>query len=327
MKKLIVHPGMPKSGSTSIQIALERTRIGDASWNLLDFDFNGANSSLFLASAFSTRRRSKIPESLQNSLFKEERVARRMLEFQDSKSKLSVISAEGLWGWGDEEFKRMIKHFDPDEVSVRVVIRDPWTSAGSFFQQQLKSGKAELSVPEIDYRTSLRKFEKFGLQVFDLSPFLADPFIAPQLPQRVFPEIEMQPEPTVRNKSISWLAAIFLFRLNRNLNEKHLKLDRGSHDRRSVVQIAREIPGPKFMLRSAEVPWAKDQADYVEARFGIVWKPMTVNEGRYSMSDLSSRMSKSDADIVREWVSPHISSFESKALRSQVTGVLESLDR
>jgi hypothetical protein len=282
---------------------------------------------LLLASVFSNTRKSKIPESLRDSMFRDELVERRIARFQKSQSELSVISAEGLWDWNDEEFNTMMARFDADQAVVRVVLRDPWTWAGSFFQQHLKSGKANLRVPELSYRTVLQKFEKFNLEVFDFSPFLANPTIAPQLATKVFPELEIQAHTMPQNKGISWLAAIFLFRLNHSLEENHLEIFRGSRDRRTIKQVSQVIPGPKFKLDSSDVPWAKHQADFVRTRFGIDWKPSSLNHGHYSLLDFLSGMSKSDADVVREKVAPFLTELESKVLRPIMEGVLGNLEK
>jgi hypothetical protein len=70
MKTLLVHPGMPKAGSTSIQSALTNSKTRGSNFNLLDFNFDGANTSLLLASYFSSHRAARFPASLRSSVLR-----------------------------------------------------------------------------------------------------------------------------------------------------------------------------------------------------------------------------------------------------------------
>jgi hypothetical protein len=327
MKTLLIHPGMPKAGSTSIQSALAKTKSRGSSWNLLDFEFGGANSSVLLANYFSIHGAAPLTEVLRETVFRPEQMNTRVMAFKESDSEISVISAEGLWNWDEEELDRSIEFFSPRNIVIRPVLRDPWSASSSYFQQRLKAGKSDLKVPRLNYRAGLSKFEKYELHVTDLAPFRQSPDLRPLLPIRVFPELDLQQEPETRNRGISWPAAIFLFRLNSKMGNNSDFFLRGSHDRKKIVQTLRLIPGPKFILSPSDVPWADAEADYVRARFGMYWIPAPDNNSDYSLLDLASGMSKKDASLVRGIVTTRTDSLESTTLKAQLSAVLSDLEQ
>ena len=168
-RKLILHAGMHKTGSTAIQHWLRRAKLADAHF----FKWRNANhSDLFVLlfeddpqdhPAFArpgyTRER-----ALQDREAEKQKIRRQI----DSAGKdVFVFSAERVSAASDaavEAMRDFFAEFFPD-IQVYAYVRKPSGFMTSMFQQHLKTGRIKLSFAELwpNYRRRLRRFDRiFG---------------------------------------------------------------------------------------------------------------------------------------------------------------------
>ena len=174
MRTVILHVGMHKTGTSSVQQSLE----GFASPPIKYLDLSNANHTVPIRAAFSERIR---PQALKLKSEEDvvalkrstlERLDEQLAEQQFDKF---IISGEGIVRLTPKAL-RTLKEFllrHVDQIRVFAYMREPVGYSCSAFQQRVKGGgSASYELPRADYRS---KFEKF-MDVFGADNFSAKVF-------------------------------------------------------------------------------------------------------------------------------------------------------
>ena len=264
MAKCVIHIGMHKTGTTSIQHSL--VSLDDATH--LYADIHGAsNHSVPLLSAFSdspmrhqiNRQRGYDEDSIQNYIRQTRKSLRNSIDKAGARTLL--ISGEGMSGLNLEETQRMKTFFGRKDVDVEIVayVRGAAGYMSSAFQQRLKSGNMDgFQAARVfpDYRRRLEKFDQvFGRDKVQLWKF--DP---PSFPEgsvvrdfcaRVGINFDNVHE-IRRNDSISRELAGILYRYGHWSRENNrLKLVGG--DAVALTKLLGELPSTKLRLAPSVV--------------------------------------------------------------------------
>lgn len=191
MARCILHVGMAKTGTKSIQKTLFSTdALGDALY-LTDYSAemlgrkgvheprkvkNGKNTALFNAATRSitlgygsverfTEKSVRLRRAASTESFVEKRnIYRKGIEqfFLENINKDVVISTEGFMALNDDEFQDFLQTIHHKEILVIAYVRDPFDLAGSRLQQMVRMGR---DIPDIknmnlvaDYKKHFVKF-------------------------------------------------------------------------------------------------------------------------------------------------------------------------
>lgn len=185
VKRCILHIGMPKTGSSSIQRNLANLE-SRSNWSFLSIG-GSSNMGPALIAMFS----SSIHHSHRKRGLSSEEMARKGAAWraaladaiQKSEKNLIIISAELLVFRSESEIKAIREFIKPlcDEVLVIGYVRPPISFKASLFQQNIKSGKArnfDDVGAGVDYRRMFSKFDRvFGRENVKLRKF--DPALFP----------------------------------------------------------------------------------------------------------------------------------------------------
>ena len=167
MRRCIVHFGMNKTGSSSIQATLYNTLHGS---DVHYVDLGVFNPTGPLLDAFmSPQRRFKSIQTRSRKLTFERFIERRNGHIEQLKAELSassaplvIISAEGLWRLNEQELLDFYELVFPyfDKIEAIAYVRPPKGFMESNFQQLVKGGLAVLDCSNI-YPSYKERFEKF----------------------------------------------------------------------------------------------------------------------------------------------------------------------
>ena len=175
MKTLILHVGMHKTGSTSIQRSLEGFDRGLIRY----LDLGSSNHSGPVRTIFSERsndypahRRSGQSRHAIAQMASHHRA--QMIRELSLPRQRFIISGEGISALspaGVRALAQFLKQY-VDRIQVIGYVRDPVGYANSAFQQRVKDGQAAISVPRPNYRNRFRKFfDVFGRENVELIQF------------------------------------------------------------------------------------------------------------------------------------------------------------
>lgn len=148
---VVVHFGMPKTGSTSIRASLHR-HLADPRFHYVDV--GGPSASLAVTTAFKAsaagfhvhRARGTGAEEIER--LRPEALARLAAELGRAGERTAIVSAEAIWSFSREEMEALRDAFLARRPSVRFAgyIRRPKELMESAFQQRVKAGKADFGV-------------------------------------------------------------------------------------------------------------------------------------------------------------------------------------
>lgn len=167
-KECIVHIGMHKTGSTSIQATLQKVRIGN---RYCYFDMNHPNHTERIVSLFSKERvcqahLKKGWTQKEIEAYKEETRVLFAQNLRECTHQTMILSGEGIIGLTKEElidFKAFLcESFE--KITVVAYVRPPIAYMESYFQELIKGGTGHFVVERI-YPGYRKLFEKFD-QVF-----------------------------------------------------------------------------------------------------------------------------------------------------------------
>ena len=178
MSTLVLHIGLHKTGSTSIQNSLK----GYSAARIKYLDLRLPNHSIPIYAAFTDDPNpekdgvhARVGRTAENlSEMRRDTLARLHAELSKSGFDKFVISGEGITRLSRaslEEFKALLLKY-VDTVSVFAYVRDPAGFAISDFQQRIKAGYSGYDLAKPKYRQRLEKF----LQVFGRDNFSAKVF-------------------------------------------------------------------------------------------------------------------------------------------------------
>jgi hypothetical protein len=166
--KVILHFGMPKTGSSSIQASLY-AGLRDARFSYLHFGRANANREVIIGFADDPNRYGLIRRlALSEEALEQTRldVRRRMLEqIEQAAGKTVILSCEALYGLKLPELRALVALLRgaAGHVSAVGYLRRPKDFMESSFQQRLKALETKSFEPALDmpnYRGRLEKFDK-----------------------------------------------------------------------------------------------------------------------------------------------------------------------
>ncbi|MGV6847569.1 MAG: hypothetical protein ACWA5A_04235, partial [Marinibacterium sp.] len=176
VSEIVLHLGMHKTGSTSIQQALRGYDDGTVLFAPLD----RANHSEALQLLFTDGQ-----EGAFRKLDRAEFAARRQRVADQIETAASggharlILSGEGAMFFTADEIGKMREFFSRLASSLRVIlyVREPIGYASSWFQQRVKKGHRGFAIPAPDYRTRIGPMiDHFGREAVDLVPFVPADF-------------------------------------------------------------------------------------------------------------------------------------------------------
>jgi hypothetical protein len=181
MSMLVLHIGLHKTGSTSIQDSLQGYSAGRIKYLAL----GPSNHSVAIRTAFTDSphpERDGIHARLGRTAegvakMREDIIERLNAQLSSRDFDKFVISGEGTTQLSIaslQEFKSMaLKHVDP--IRVFAYVRDPAGFASSDYQQRVKTGYAGFELGKPNYRARLEKFLLvFGRENFSVKKFARD---------------------------------------------------------------------------------------------------------------------------------------------------------
>ncbi len=241
MAKCILHVGMHKTGSTSIQNSLKD--LDDSSFYYARL-LGRPNHSVIMTAMFARhddpkldkRRYAKGPRDIRDEVVEARRDLASSIKAADGRT--LVISGEGMLRMSDDELVRLKSYLERhgyDDIKVMAYIRSPIGYISSAVQTKLKGGSTgvfnlQTSVP--DYRQKLEKFDTvFGRENVSLFKFDPAQFPAKDVVQDfcIRAGIPLTSIKAVRrNESITLLAAKLRFQHATLAKQEGLELFRAS---------------------------------------------------------------------------------------------------
>ena len=165
MQEVILHIGVHKTGTSSIQSALHKFDDGDTFYAQL----GNNNHSLAMHTIFSSDYRNHhvwkaqgITDQKLDSLRKQFLEALKGQVAREDRKRL-VICAEGVCILKDDEKERLVDFFTSNGVALKIIcyVRDPASLAASSFQERVKAGMNEtLLAPYPSFEKILEPFER-----------------------------------------------------------------------------------------------------------------------------------------------------------------------
>lgn len=254
-RRLIIHAGMHKTGSTAIQHWLHKTSLPGIhyfKWRnanhsdlfVLLFEENPQDHLAFVRPGY-TRERAMKDRAAQK--------ARIRRQIEGAKEDVFVFSAERVSTATEAAVREMHEFFSPffAEIHVHAYVRKPSGFMTSMFQQHLKTGRIKLGFGELwpNYRRRLgRLFKIFGTQNVHLRSY---DLLIENGREIVgdFAEWTGMPAVAPSNIVLNWsmsatgMALLYFYR-------KYIEPDLSARDRaryqRHVLYAAQTIPGERF---------------------------------------------------------------------------------
>ncbi|WP_373506290.1 sulfotransferase family 2 domain-containing protein [Aestuariivirga sp.] len=280
MPKCVLHIGMHKTGTTSIQNSLKE---------LDDADFYYArvggtpNHSIPVYSVFANdpkrHKLNKTRAKMKNFVQSARRDLKNSIETANGRT--LVISGEGLVRWKRDEIAKMQKFLARngyDDVDVVAYVRSPAAFLSSATQQRIKGGsfkafEVERSVP--DYRGKFKKFDaafgrdKVRLFKFDPAAFVKNDVVLDFCSKVGIPESSINV--MRKNESITKVAAQIIYQYCQISEQEGLPPVRGGMGEKLSIAL-NTLDATKFRLSPALVKHilAKHAGDteWMEQRLG-----------------------------------------------------------
>jgi len=262
-KKLFLHYGMSKTGSSSIQGSLYK-KLHDRDFEYIDLGAASVNTHLI--TAFSEKAREshviKMRGWPQDVIDQKGREVRALLRQSINRSTASnlILSAECLSStFGESDLRRLKNFCDRIDVSSQAVgyVRRPKSFIESIFQQTLKAGPGRsLETCHKFYPNYQRRFARFdavfgpeNVHCWLFSPqqlYRGD--VVSDFCKRTGIDLTMQR--TVRQNDSLGLIAVSLLYIYRQYGEPFGVGPAAIRENQQLVAKLSEIGGPKFKLHS-----------------------------------------------------------------------------
>ena len=280
-KTLIIHVGMPKTGTSSIQKTLHT--IGEAG-DYKYADLGPENHGGHLTSAFSddpfrwrahrlAKRTSADVSQFNNQVFKRLHLIRERPENQ-------ILSGESLWHLDEMGLTRLADFFSESfkEIKILGYIRPPQSYLRSALQQLIKKhGHQDLDVFKIypGYRDKIERFDRiFGRDNVQLKVFQSDSLVAGDVVQDFCHQLRASIDPSRIKRvhdSLSLEATALMFVLNRRGAQLQNYTQMGQ-DREELAKALQSIGHRRFRLsrKLIDPVLSRHEADiqWVEKRLG-----------------------------------------------------------
>ncbi|BBM87494.1 hypothetical protein [Candidatus Uabimicrobium amorphum] len=311
MKRLVLHFGMRKTGSTSIQQALT---TGDLGPNWEYADLGKPNHSFAIQFAFQKKRSQRhINKDISESEFLQEKARNRVLlktVLESCKKKNLIISGEGLFRLAQDELSEFNAMCLTHGFKVEAVgyLRDPKSCIESEFQQVLKD-MHEVSffqnLPYPNYQKTLSKFEEvFDRENVDYWLYDKDKLIDGCAVIDFLFRLGIKPRHlTIKqnNKSLSFRAVQFLYtyrKLGPVLVPNHLIKKRHW----LLVQKLRELKGPSLSFSKKVIaPIIKSNHEdikWANSRLNYPFSPLKNTDGLVGCVDSESDLFHFDKESI-----------------------------
>lgn len=266
MKKVVLHIGMHKTGSSSVQKTLNGFDDGRVRYAQL----GGENHSIAIYSIFSEARYQK-RFFVQRGIDRDEidrKVAvyrKRLIAELNQDREVLIISGEDISRIPAADVPAMKTFFEAhcDEVQIVGYVRDPVGFASSQFQQLVKFDTRTIALPEPEYRVRFQKFlDVFGKETVTLREFNRDKLVDGSVVQDIM-EIcgirEAEWPEKVTNESLSDAATRLLFHFNR-FGPVTTGCPQAMEARKEFVTLlGKAFPGPSY--RFPKEVFGKDSVD------------------------------------------------------------------
>ena len=251
LSDVILHMGMEKTGSSSIQNSF----VGYDDGRVLYVPFKWDNHSMPLSYLF--RGWDKLeprfgPKGLTHDMYLERKAeAQEALDaaLQGDRETL-LLSAEALMGFGPYEHREVRDHIRQYRQKIRVMayVREPIGYSSSAFQQSLKFGGDTLRVPPQRFQGRLgRLYRVYEPSEVELIPFRPKTFpngsVVQDFAQRIGADVSRITEQST-NESMCMYAAAAMFLWNRDGVK--------AHDSRDGFKARTNVSG--FLQRMSKIP-------------------------------------------------------------------------
>lgn len=288
LRPCMVHVGMYKTGTTSIQTTLY-WRLRDRRFRLLTRDAawgNLAIGSMFLANA------AELPAFQTVGLAGSRLAAFKRSSTQALSAALDrarrsevtpILSAEIAWLLNEHEVQGMDRFLRDQGFQARVLacVRAPQDYITSAFQEIVKTGVGDWAEMTgrirslLDYREKLAAFDRvFGREQVDAYAFDPASFAGRCAVQEFCRRIgaELPPHRVIRvNETMNGSVLRFLYTYNQHAGSRGLGRS-GAMRRFSLLHRLRTLPGPGFRISPEVVPGIREryqeQQGWLEERLG-----------------------------------------------------------
>lgn len=298
-KSVLLHYGMPKTGSTSIQVSLHKS-LADERFHYVSLGQANPNNELILAFADDPNRyrfiaRQQLPP---NKLAAKRSRVRALLgaELRKAAGKTAILSSEALYGMRATEIGALSEFLREYTTEVKAVgyIRPPADVLVSAFQQNLKAH--DVKAFELG-----RAFPNYDIQISMLDTVLGRENVECWLfdPRR-FPGgcavqdfcgrlgIDFDPSLVIRKNDGLSLPAISLLYAYRRLGPGYGTGAASIHENNLLVTKLRELDGPKLYFHSSLTAPL-----FAKRRQAVAWAEQRIE------ASLTSDLVRNDAKAVR----------------------------
>lgn len=260
-RELILHIGMFKTGTSTIQNTLHEHPIGK---NFCYFKFEAPNHSMVMISMFYINRYKKIiaqkNRTINNQTIEQnrKRIKKQILEnIKNCPNEKMIISGEFLTEFGDIALKRLKEFFNEyfHKITIIAYIRSPKSYIESAFQETLKGGNKEFNLEERYpfYRKNFEKFDKiFGKENVILVKFQRESLKGNDIVKDFFFRMNLEGEDMKiisTNESMpKELASLFYLR-NKYKTDKKNRIETRKESNK-ILKRLRGIKGKKLKFHS-----------------------------------------------------------------------------
>lgn len=255
MKRAIIHCGMPKTGSSSIQQNLASIETSDILYAQLGDPNHGEPIvNMFHPEPETYSFNRKVGNSRPDISGKRDELLLRFADALKKDQKTVIISAEVLCSIPETALRAfhefVLSHGRTPQYCAYV--RDPIGFATSHYQQKLKAGGLDLPRKTLSYKGSFKTFSTLpNCNGIDVWPFLPTQFPSGSVVQDFISRLKLDLEITEKaraNESLSIIAAKLIYTFNRTFpvtsGDPVLTKARGKF----VNTISNRFKGKKFKL-------------------------------------------------------------------------------
>jgi hypothetical protein len=279
---IIVHFGMPKTGSTSIQQSLYR-HLSDARFHYVDLGAAPANYAMatgFRAdpSRFHVHRKLATPAGDYDGL-RHAAQAQLAAQLEKAGPRTALLSAESLANFKKPELESLCGALRRQRSSITFAgyVRRPKAFMESEFQQRIRAGQSQLEPARLvpNYRRKLEKFDQLGgrdrthIWLFDPAAFPAGDAVQDFCGKL---GIDFSPRNVVRSNESLSRDALSLLYAYRRLGPGYGTGPAAMRENRLLIHRLRSLEGAKLRFHSSLVaPLLEAQrADHawMESRLG-----------------------------------------------------------
>lgn len=259
--RTVVHCGMPKTGTSSLQETLYQV-LANKSFAYIHFDSGAPNVELQkIFNIDRALRKARNSEQSRSEVEAEQVYLKKSLSKQLSRnpSQTKIIVCEAIQsfkGPGLKKFNSLLQKYS-ESVQYIYYVRSPYSYFSSAFQQRMKRDKLfdiENLMRSPEYEHNVKEFQKaFGED--NLTVRLFDPELFPDgnsvLDFCRFAEIDVKKEDCIRrNESLSYQATALLY-IFRKYSGLELRTRSTLRYMNTLVPLLRSLGGESFLLDKA----------------------------------------------------------------------------